>query len=198
MTSAQELVAQTAANVGSLGAKYYFHPNTLAVGKELGLDGFRFYVLGRGGVLGDVEPAVVTSAFGYFNPGTIAKIWTSGCEKVAPRDAARAALGANAELGRETLGGAAGLAEFCAAAEQVVADVNPAGLSMYAGIAAEPLPEDLPAPRDAADLRAPRASWKCAPRRHHRGRNPSFGRPCNPPAQRHPDLRLDRGDRHHR
>ena len=41
--------------IGPIGAAFYFHPDTVARGKEAGLDGFRFYILGRGGVLGDVE-----------------------------------------------------------------------------------------------------------------------------------------------
>ena len=75
--------------IGSIGAAFYFHPDTVAKGKEVGLDGFRFYVLGRGGVLGDVEPDVVHAAFGYFHTGLIDKIWISAKEIVAPRDAAR-------------------------------------------------------------------------------------------------------------
>ncbi|MGI9594675.1 MAG: helix-turn-helix domain-containing protein, partial [Acidimicrobiales bacterium] len=52
--------------IGAAGAAFYVNPDTLARGKELGLDGFRFYVLGRGGVMGDVPAKVVESAFGYF------------------------------------------------------------------------------------------------------------------------------------
>ena len=144
MTTPEELVAATAATVNGLGARFYFHPDSLAKGKELGLDGFRFYVLGRGGVLGDVESAVITSAFGYFNPGLVAKMWDSAKETMAPRDAARAYLECNAQIGRTHLADVEGLDEFCDAAEQVLTDHNPAGLALYAGIAAEPLPEDLP------------------------------------------------------
>jgi hypothetical protein len=36
-----------------------------------------------------------------------------------------------------------GLGEFCEAAEAIIAATNPAGLSLYAGIAAEPRAEDL-------------------------------------------------------
>lgn len=144
MTTAEELVAATAATVNGLGARFYFHPATLAKGKELGLDGFRFYVLGRGGVLGDVEPAVITSAFGYFNPGLVAKMWNSAKQTMNPREAARIHLECNADIGRSALGDVDGLAEFCDAAEQVLTDQNPAGLALYAGIAAEPLPDDLP------------------------------------------------------
>jgi hypothetical protein len=60
----QELVQESAPAIGAAGASFYFDSDTLARGKELGLDGFRFYFLGRGGVLGDVEPAVVES-FGW-------------------------------------------------------------------------------------------------------------------------------------
>jgi len=142
----EELVAATAAKVGSLGAVYYFHPDTIAHGKEeLGLDGMRFYLFGRAGVLGDVEAPVITSAFAYFAPASVDKLWNSSKEKAAPRDAARAALECNAKIARATLADVAGLAEFCDAAEQVIADVNPAGLALYAGFAGEPLPEDLPA-----------------------------------------------------
>ena len=64
----RDVIHAIAKPTGDIGASFYFDPDTLARGKELGLDGFRFYVLGRGGVLGDVEPDVVRSAFGYFHP----------------------------------------------------------------------------------------------------------------------------------
>ena len=139
----EELVTATAGPVNALGARFYFDPETLKVGKDMGLDGFRFYGLGRGGVLGDVEPAVVTSAFGYFHPDVIARIWNSAKEIVPPREAARAYLNCSADLGRAGLADVAGLDAFCDAAQQVCSDLNPSGLSLYAGVAAEPLPDDI-------------------------------------------------------
>ena len=142
----EQLVTATAAKINTLGAAYYFDPATIAHGKEqLGLDGMRFYLLGRAGVLGNVEAPVVTAAFGYFAPAVIDKLWNSSKETVAPRDAARAALVCNAELGRSKLSDVEGLEAFCDAAEEVIRSVNPAGLQLYAGVAAEPLPDDLPA-----------------------------------------------------
>ena len=91
--------------IGVLGGLHYFDPDTLATGKEHNLDGFRFYFLGRGGVLGDVEPAVVGSAFGYWNPALIEKMWSSAKERMAPRDAARLYLSCAHELGRKRFGG---------------------------------------------------------------------------------------------
>ncbi|MEZ5230551.1 MAG: hypothetical protein R2710_28945 [Acidimicrobiales bacterium] len=58
----EAVISATAGPTGNVGAAFYFHPDTLAKGKELGLDGMRFYILGRGGVLGDAESDVVASA----------------------------------------------------------------------------------------------------------------------------------------
>ena len=141
----RDVISAIAAPTGDIGAAAYFHPDTLARGKELGLDGFRFYFLGRGGVLGDVEPEVVVSAFGYFEPGLVAKMWNSGKERVAPRAAAREYLACNAALGRSRFADLDGLDAYNAAAAAVVAATDLAGLALFAGIAGEPVPDDAPA-----------------------------------------------------
>lgn len=140
-----ELVRSTSPPINGAGAAFYFDPATLARGKELGLDGFRFYVLGRGGVLGDVEPAVVASAFGYFAPGVMEAIWGSAKERMAPRDAAREYLVCAEEFGRARLSGLDGLDGFVDAAETVVDAVDVSALALFAGVSAEPLPDDAPA-----------------------------------------------------
>ncbi len=140
----QELLKVTSPIIGKAGSAFYFHPDTLARGKEIGLDGFRFYMLGRGGVLGDVESDVVASAFGYFHRALVARIWNSAKERFAPREAARFYLECCANRGRSALADIEGLHAFCEAADTVIAAVNPAGLSLYAGIAAEPRVDDLP------------------------------------------------------
>jgi hypothetical protein len=141
----RDFIAQTSA-IGDLGgAPWYFAPQTLAAGKEHNLDGFRFYVLGRGGVLGDVEAEVVASAFGYFNPALVEKLWNTAKERMAPRDAARLYLSCCHDFARAHFADVEGLDEFCAAAEQVNDAINPAGLALYAGIDAEPEPDDAPA-----------------------------------------------------
>ena len=141
---ATALAASVAEPLGSAGAAHYFHPDTLAKGKELGLGGMQFYMLGRGGVLGDVEPAVVTSAFGYFHISSVTKLWNAGREKLAPREAGRLYHDCCAERGRTALAEVEGLDAFCDAAEAVIAGTNPAGLALYAGLAAEPLADDVP------------------------------------------------------
>ena len=138
-------LAQASTRIGAMGSAFYFHPDTLAVGKANGLDGFRFYILGRGGVLGDVEAAVVSSAFGWWNPETIAKLWDSARAIMAPRDAGRLYMTCAQNLGRAKFGALAGPDEFCASAAKITAAIDNAGLSLYAGTAAEPLADDLPA-----------------------------------------------------
>lgn len=141
----RDAISAIAAPTGDLGAAFYFHPDTVARGKEIGLDGFRFYFLGRGGVLGDVEPEVVLSAFGYFEPGLVTKMWNTAKERVAPREAAREYLACNAALARDRLGGVEGLERYADAAAQVCDAVELAGLPLFAGVKGEPVPDDVPA-----------------------------------------------------
>jgi hypothetical protein len=147
MTTTAALVQEASPKIAAIGPSFYFTPETGAVAKEHGLDLFQLYFLGRGGVLGDVEPDVVTSAFGYFNPPVVAHMWTTAQQlsSLSPRDAARVYMQCTHDFGRQHLSDVPGLAEFCAAAEKVNAGADRAGLALYAGIAAEPLAEDLPA-----------------------------------------------------
>ncbi len=131
--------------IGKIGQASYFHPDTVATGKEAGLDGFRFYVLGRGGVLGDVEPGVVHAAFGYFHTGVIDKIWNSAKERMAPRDAARLYLECSHRMGRAKFADIADLDGFVEAATQIIDHVEGASLPLFAGVRAEPVPADTPA-----------------------------------------------------
>jgi hypothetical protein len=136
-----EIVQQTSPIINDAGNRFYFRPETLARGKELGLDGFRFYFLGRGGVLGDVEPAVIVSAFGYFSPGVVEMMWSSAKQIMAPREAARAYLACADQFGMQQLDGLDVLDGFNDAAEAIIAAVDRSALPLFAGIAAEPLPE---------------------------------------------------------
>ena len=140
MTSLASAIAPA---TGAIGSYYYFHPQTMERGAELGIDGLRFYVAGRGGVLGDVEPSVVRAAFGYFAPSLIEKMWTSAIAVVEPRRAAREHLACNAAIGRQVLAGIEGLEAYCAAAEAVIDGVDESGLSLFAGFRAEPRPDDV-------------------------------------------------------
>jgi hypothetical protein len=141
----REVIRAIAAPTGDIGASFYFVPETLARGKELGLDGFRFYVLGRGGVLGDVEPAVVRSAFGYFHPSLVERMWTSAKEIVTPRAAAREYIACAHEHGRRRFDDVTGLDAYVDAATAVIAHVEGVSMPLFAGVRAEPVPADAAA-----------------------------------------------------
>ena len=131
--------------VGDTGYRYYFTPETRAVAETLGLNGMEFYVLGRGGVLGDCDGQALAANFGYFSPAMIGGVWDAAKAKCSPRRAGRAHLDCSADYGRAKFAGVPGLADFVAAAEEVNSVADPDGLGLYAAIRCEELATDVPA-----------------------------------------------------
>lgn len=142
--SDDELLAAVCPIIQKVGSAFYFTPESLARGAELGLDRGQWYFLGRGGVLGDVDASMVSSAFGYFNRAVVALMWNAGREKVAPSAAGAAFMEAAAEFGRARLAGIAGLDAFNASAEKVVAAADGDSLPLFVATAAMPLVDDAP------------------------------------------------------
>jgi hypothetical protein len=146
MTLSNETLVRTVCPlIGQHGSGFYFDPATLQRGAGLGLDPFCFYAIGRGGVLGDVEWQVVHSAFGYFSPAAIERLWKEGRSKISPRDAGRAYTEACRDFGRARLADVSGLEAFCDAAGAVNAAADRQALALYAATATEPLADDYPA-----------------------------------------------------
>ena len=137
-----ELVQTASPIIGGIGGAFYFDPATLARGKELGLDGLRFYMLGRCGVLGDVEAKVVQSAMGYFEPNMVEKLWDSARDRVQPREAGREYLACAQNFGAARFSGLDTLDLYSEAATKVIEAQDPGALALFAGIAAEPLASD--------------------------------------------------------
>lgn len=141
--NAEELVSIACPKIANMGWAFYFVPETFARGEELGLDGISFYMMGRGGVLGDVEAPVIASAFGFFNPNLVASMWDAAKKIVEPRVAGHAYMECCANFGRSRFADVAGLDAFCEAAGAVNDAADPFGLALYSGIMAEPLVDDL-------------------------------------------------------
>jgi hypothetical protein len=139
-----ELVSRVCPLVGDTGWAYYFAPETLAKGGELGLKGPLFYFAGRGGLLGDCDAAVVSAAFGYFNPAVVKGAWDSARAIVPPLTAGLAHWECCANLGRLKLAGVDGLEAFVASADAVNHAADPDGLALYSAFKAAPLVDDLP------------------------------------------------------
>ncbi len=141
----KELLDAVCPTIAVVGAAYYFTPETLAAGKELGLGGMEFYVQGRGGQLGNTDGLAVAAAFGYFSPALIKSVWDAACAKCEPRKAGTAHFEAAAQHGRAKLSGLANLDAFVAAMDKVNNAADPEGLGLYAAIRTEELASDAPA-----------------------------------------------------
>jgi hypothetical protein len=140
----EELVAAACPLIRDTGWSFYFTPETTARGEELGVDVMTFYLIGRGGVLGDANARVVHSAFGYFNPSLVETVWNAGSALVRPSEAALAYMECSQAHGRRHLSEVSGLDAYCRAAEAVVQAADPQGLSLFAGASAIPLADDGP------------------------------------------------------
>ena len=134
--TARDTLTAIAGPTGDIGAAFYFHPDTVAAGKELGLNGFTFYILGRGGVLGDVPPAVVSAAFGYFHPDTIATAWEKASATMSPPAAAQAYFNECGKRGTELFADIDPdvLRAYVAAADVVIDHADLAAAPLFAGI----------------------------------------------------------------
>jgi hypothetical protein len=132
-TTTQEMLTAIAAKTGRIGWYFYFDPATRSVGEKLGLGAYEFYLLGRGGALGDVAASIVSSAFGFFNPDGIARDWNRIRTVVSPAVAAQAYFDECGKRGSERLGGVSGLAEYIHAADIVIEQANTAGIPLFAG-----------------------------------------------------------------
>lgn len=137
---AVEAAKRTAKAIGDLGGAFMIAGSTFARGGELGFGGLDFYVLGRGGVLGDTTAEVVSSAFIVWNPDTVAAQWELGRAVMSPTDAAdewSAVCHSFGEANLPEFDGYARLNELMAA---VVAGASPACAALFAGWRTLPLP----------------------------------------------------------
>jgi hypothetical protein len=139
-----ELMARACPIIRDIGWAHFFSPEAEAAAADIGIDLFTLYALGRGGVLGDVEPVVVASAFGYFNPEVVATLWNGGLAHIAPREAARVYLDCAAEVGRRRLAHIEALDAMVVAADAVNEAADPVGLALYSGFRGELLVDDVP------------------------------------------------------
>lgn len=121
-----ELSDVTADPIQVLGMSFYFDALTRQKGKDLGLNAFEYYGLGRGGTLGNVDVDVVIDAFTFFHPRTLERMWTQAKEKADPVMVAADYVQAAYEFADRTFGAVDGsvVRDFAAAAHKVAAAVE--------------------------------------------------------------------------
>ncbi len=144
MTPAETAEAVKAA-VARLGGAFMTAPETAERGRELGYDPWGFYYAGRGGVLGDVDADVVTAAFAFMPAVMVRKAWEKARGVAAPDVTVRHYAACCHAWGRSRLADVAGLDRLAVLAQCVVDRADVAGLPLFAGWRATPVPQDPPA-----------------------------------------------------
>lgn len=142
--NAEDLSHLTAEPIGVLGMSFYFDPLTAERARELGLNVYQFYGLGRAGVMGNVDTEVVQRAFTFFHPAAIEMIYTNAREKADPAETANHYIEAAYAFADRTFGSVPikVLADFAAAAQIVATHVTTERHLLFDGYRLFPFPAD--------------------------------------------------------
>jgi len=154
------LVARIGARVDALGGIWMGAP-VMAVGSALGLEGYPwpFYTVGRGGVLGDVDPDTIADAMVFPSPGLVRSAWAKGRELLSVDEGVQRFIGCAYSWAPGAIGAAPNLERTVALLERLVASVDCASAPLAAGWRDVPAPGGLPE----------RAVWAINVLREHRG-----------------------------
>lgn len=129
--------------IQQMGGGFMFSREAKEYGRSTGVDGFMGpYTRGRGGVLGEVDADVVTAAFGFFPADGVRAAW-----EAVEMPAAEAAMGYAAAaqgFGRRKLAGFDRSDRLAELLKKVADHADVAGVPLFAGWRAVPLPEDGP------------------------------------------------------
>ena len=137
----EQTAAASAASVGALASHFMLDMATYATGAELGFEGMSFYFGGRGGALGDVRPDVVSAAFVFFNPDTVAAGWEAAGSVMGRVEAAEAFSGCASRWAEAHLPTSLDAAALAHLAGRVIAAASPAGAPLFAAWRAMPEPD---------------------------------------------------------
>ena len=182
--AARSVVQATSVPIHDIGTSAYLSPDIAAWAAEWGWSNpFAFYFAGRGGMLGDVSPEVVTSAFGWFEPSAVHAMYSEGIGVAGATGATGAAARmaeAHGNWGEKHYGTVEGLEEIVAVAEELVErSVGELGL-----LQADDVRPALVQPREQARLPQPeralrrcRLRWQTARNRRSAVHYPAFPAP---------------------
>lgn len=142
---ARECAATVHPSVSRVGGAFMVDAGVAASANALGLTFFEFYVVGRAGVLGPVDAAVVQSQLSLLEPSAVAAAWTRAVSVTDPYRAALAYAQCNRAWGRRTLGRAPHLARTAVLAATLVGALPVGDLPLVAGWRDLRRPDDAPA-----------------------------------------------------
>lgn len=143
--STTDVAEATAQPILEYGRAWMVDSGTGERAASLGLSGkFGFWVSGRAGVLGDVDPEVAAAAIGFMAPDTVRDYWEARPAALSAPDVARAWFDAAAVWGRKTLEPMDGdrVARLALLARKVVDHADVSIGALFAGSKLMPLPGD--------------------------------------------------------
>jgi len=144
--TALEAAQQTAEPIVTKGSKFMFGDEASAVAEAEGYpNGFALYFAGRAGVLGDVDVTQVVSAFAWWEPALVAKMYSRGVAVKPPHEAATDFARACHEWGENNLATLAGTETVATLGRKVIDAATPIGAALYTGWRALPVPDSAPA-----------------------------------------------------
>ena len=145
---AVDVAGRTAAPVLELARGWLLSPDTAKRGEDLGLlPGRGFWVLGRAGVLGDVDADVAAAAVGFVHPDRFRHFWEARPAGLQPRQAAAEYAECCFRWARATLTAVPEdrLARLTQLSRAVADAALPCSGALFAGWRAMPAPDDPPA-----------------------------------------------------
>lgn len=132
--AATAVVRATYDPIHDMGTAIYMSPDLLGWAAEWGWSNpFAFYFAGRGGMLGDVGPDVVASAFGWFEPKTARSMYAEGASVLGATAAAARMAEAHGLWGEKYYGEVPGIDDIVAVAEKLVDGVDVSAIPLFAG-----------------------------------------------------------------
>ena len=127
-------VQSTSVPIHDIGTAIYLSSDVFGWAAEWGWSNpFSFYFAGRGGMLGEVTPDVVTSAMGWFCFDAVAAMYTEGAAVTGTHSAAERMAEAHAKWGDRYYAGVDGLDEKVAVSEEAVNGLEGSAIPLFVG-----------------------------------------------------------------
>ncbi len=132
--AALAVVRSTSVPIHDIGTAMYMSPDVFGWAAEWGWSNpFAFYFAGRGGMLGEVDHDVVTSALGWFEPNAVKAMYSEGSAIAGSVSAAARMAEAHARWGDKHFAGVEGIENMVAVTEDLVAGLEGSAIPVFVG-----------------------------------------------------------------
>ena len=127
-------VQSTSVPIHDIGTAIYLSSDVFGWAGEWGWSNpFAFYFAGRGGMLGEVNTEVVTSAMGWFSPDAVAPMYSEGIAVAGAQRAGERMAEAHAKWGDKYYAAVDGLERAVAISEEAVQGLEGSAIPLFVG-----------------------------------------------------------------